>query len=153
VGHATKELYEKIRNSQPGTFTLTLGGDHSFAMGSISVCAQMKSTYFIIGNFVFYYSYCSIHCLVLSSTNFCFSIVSFFIWCRVGQCLNLQALLERYQDLRIIWVDAHGDINTPSTSPTGNLHGMPVAFLLGLVDEVVPGYARVMDRVLLLLII
>jgi arginase family enzyme len=51
-----------------------------------------------------------------------------------------QALLERYDDLRIIWVDAHGDINTPSTSPTGNLHGMPVAFLLGLVDEVVPGY-------------
>jgi arginase len=30
----------------------------------------------------------------------------------------------------IIWVDAHGDINTPITSPTGNVHGMPVHFAL-----------------------
>jgi arginase len=28
----------------------------------------------------------------------------------------------------VIWVDAHGDINTPLTSPTGNVHGMPVHF-------------------------
>lgn len=31
----------------------------------------------------------------------------------------------------LIWVDAHGDFNTPETSPSGNLHGMPVAALLG----------------------
>jgi arginase len=31
----------------------------------------------------------------------------------------------------LLWVDAHGDINTPDTSPTGNIHGMPVASLLG----------------------
>ena len=30
----------------------------------------------------------------------------------------------------IIWVDAHGDINTPLTSPSGNVHGMPVHFAL-----------------------
>jgi arginase len=30
----------------------------------------------------------------------------------------------------IIWVDAHGDINTPMTSPSGNVHGMPVHFAL-----------------------
>lgn len=30
----------------------------------------------------------------------------------------------------VIWVDAHGDINTPLTSPTGNVHGMPVHFAL-----------------------
>ena len=30
----------------------------------------------------------------------------------------------------VIWVDAHGDINTPITSPTGNVHGMPVHFAL-----------------------
>jgi arginase len=30
----------------------------------------------------------------------------------------------------IIWVDAHGDINTPLTSPSGNVHGMPVNFAL-----------------------
>ena len=31
----------------------------------------------------------------------------------------------------LLWIDAHGDINTPDTSPSGNIHGMPVASLLG----------------------
>ena len=31
----------------------------------------------------------------------------------------------------VIWVDAHGDANTPQSSPSGNIHGMPVAVLLG----------------------
>lgn len=31
----------------------------------------------------------------------------------------------------LLWIDAHGDINTPETSPSGNIHGMPVAALLG----------------------
>ncbi len=31
----------------------------------------------------------------------------------------------------VIWVDAHSDFNTPETSPSGNIHGMPVAALLG----------------------
>jgi arginase len=35
-------------------------------------------------------------------------------------------------DLGVIWVDAHGDFNTPATSPSGNIHGMPLAFLSGL---------------------
>ena len=33
--------------------------------------------------------------------------------------------------LGVIWLDAHGDINTPETSPSGNVHGMPVAVALG----------------------
>ena len=33
--------------------------------------------------------------------------------------------------LRVLWFDAHADANTPATSPSGNLHGMPVACLLG----------------------
>ena len=33
--------------------------------------------------------------------------------------------------LGLLWVDAHGDFNTPETSPSGNIHGMPVATLLG----------------------
>jgi arginase len=32
----------------------------------------------------------------------------------------------------VLWVDAHGDLNDPSTSPTGNVHGMPLAAALGL---------------------
>ena len=35
----------------------------------------------------------------------------------------------------LLWVDAHADLHTPYTSPTGNAHGMPVATLLGLSDE------------------
>ena len=31
----------------------------------------------------------------------------------------------------VLWIDAHGDINTPSTSPSGNVHGMVVSALLG----------------------
>jgi arginase len=31
----------------------------------------------------------------------------------------------------LIWIDAHGDFNTPDSSPTGNLHGMPLAALVG----------------------
>jgi arginase len=32
----------------------------------------------------------------------------------------------------LLWIDAHTDINTPETSPSGNLHGMPLAHLLGM---------------------
>ena len=35
-------------------------------------------------------------------------------------------------DLAVIWVDAHGDINTPDTSPSGNIHGMPLASSMGI---------------------
>ncbi len=35
------------------------------------------------------------------------------------------------QALGVIWVDAHADINSPGTSPSGNVHGMPLAALLG----------------------
>jgi arginase len=38
---------------------------------------------------------------------------------------------RQQKDIGIIWFDAHADINTPETSPTGNLHGMPLATLLG----------------------
>lgn len=38
---------------------------------------------------------------------------------------------ERGERIGVIWVDAHTDMNTPDTSPSGNVHGMPVACLLG----------------------
>jgi len=34
-----------------------------------------------------------------------------------------------------LWIDAHGDLNTPSTSPTGNVHGMPLAAALGVAGD------------------
>jgi arginase len=35
------------------------------------------------------------------------------------------------QPLGLLWIDAHGDMNTPSSTPSGNVHGMPLAALLG----------------------
>jgi arginase len=42
----------------------------------------------------------------------------------------------------VIWVDAHGDINTPDTTPSGNVHGMPFAVALGLADDPFPKALR-----------
>ncbi len=68
-------------------FSLTLGGDHSVAIGSIG-----------------------------------------------------GALMAR-PNLGVIWVDAHGDFNTPETSPSGNIHGMPLSFLTGLMKKyALPGF-------------
>ncbi len=36
------------------------------------------------------------------------------------------------QRIGLIWIDAHSDINTPETSPSGNVHGMPLAAIMGL---------------------
>jgi arginase len=38
---------------------------------------------------------------------------------------------EKGEDVGLIWFDAHADINTPESSPSGNIHGMPLAVLLG----------------------
>lgn len=43
--------------------------------------------------------------------------------------------------LRVIWLDAHSDVNTEAISPTGNLHGMPVSCLLGHGPAALVGWA------------
>ena len=35
----------------------------------------------------------------------------------------------------VLWLDAHGDLNTPATTPSGNVHGMPLAAAIGLCDD------------------
>lgn len=45
---------------------------------------------------------------------------------------TVAAALARDPNVCIVWVDAHADINTPECSPSGNIHGMPCAFLAGL---------------------
>jgi arginase len=79
----SKQVYE---HALAGRFVLTLGGDHSIAIGTISGTAKATRE-------------------------------------RLGR------------DIAVIWVDAHADINTPETSGSGNIHGMPVAFLTGLAKE------------------
>lgn len=85
VSAVTQRLSEQVHaHAQQGKFVLTLGGDHSIAIGTISGTAK--------------------------------------------------AIRERLggRELAVIWVDAHADINVPGMSPSGNIHGMPMAFLTKL---------------------
>ena len=84
VSAVTQKLSQQVYDRAiGGRFVLTLGGDHSIAIGTISGTAK--------------------------------------------------AIRERLgRDIAVIWVDAHADINTPELSESGNIHGMPVAFLTGL---------------------
>jgi arginase len=87
VSAATQQLAEQVyEQAAEGRMVLTLGGDHSIAIGTIAGSAR--------------------------------------------------AVRERLgREMAVIWVDAHADINTPETSGSGNIHGMPVAFLTGLATE------------------
>jgi arginase len=57
------------------------------------------------------------------------------------------ALAERGERVGLLWLDAHADLNTPATSLSGNVHGMPVAHLLGLGDPRLAGLASVTPAV------
>lgn len=46
-----------------------------------------------------------------------------------------QAFRDRRQSIGVLWFDAHGDMNVPDSSPSGNVHGMPLSHLLGMGDE------------------
>lgn len=87
VSAVTQKLSSQVYDhAREGRFVLTLGGDHSIAIGTVSGTAK--------------------------------------------------AIRERLgRDMAVIWVDAHADINTPETSDSGNIHGMPVAFLTGLATD------------------
>jgi len=53
---------------------------------------------------------------------------------------TLGGTVSAYGDIAVVWVDAHADINSPGTTESGNLHGMPVSFVLGLETcENIPG--------------
>ncbi|KLJ09132.1 arginase [Blastomyces silverae] len=87
VSAATEKLSQQVyEHARDGKFVLTLGGDHSIAIGTVSGTAR--------------------------------------------------AIRERLgREIAVIWVDAHADINCPETSDSGNIHGMPLAFLTGLAKE------------------
>ncbi|WFD32994.1 arginase [Malassezia sp. CBS 17886] len=79
VSRASELLAAAVtKHARAGAFPLTIGGDHSLAIGTAIGVARA------------------------------------------------------HPDAAIIWVDAHADINTPATTPSGNLHGCPMAFALGL---------------------
>ena len=39
---------------------------------------------------------------------------------------------RKNQRIGLLWIDAHTDINTPESSPSGNVHGMPLGAIMGL---------------------
>jgi arginase len=45
---------------------------------------------------------------------------------------TIAGLAKQHQHLGLIWCDAHGDLNTHETTPSGNIHGMPLAVSLGI---------------------
>ncbi|MFN8607015.1 MAG: arginase [Vulcanimicrobiota bacterium] len=50
--------------------------------------------------------------------------------CAIGSVAGV-ARFRQGKPFGLLWVDAHGDLNLPETSPSGNIHGMPVSVLLG----------------------
>lgn len=82
ISHACGRVFVVVEGAlDAGDLPITLGGDHSIAIGSISGVS----------------SYCR----------------------------------RRDESLGLIWFDAHADMNTPETTPSGNIHGMPLGALLG----------------------
>jgi len=55
---------------------------------------------------------------------------------------TLSGILQARPNVGVLWVDAHADINTPETSGTGNIHGMPISFVSKLYDasSKLPGF-------------
>lgn len=67
--------------------------------------------------------------LIKSKQKFC--IVGGDHSCAVGTWSGVYDALHEQGDLGLIWIDAHMDSHTPETSESGNIHGMPLAALLG----------------------
>ena len=55
--------------------------------------------------------------------------------CAIGTWNGVSQALDGHGQLGLIWIDAHMDCHTPETSPSGAVHGMPLACLLGLGSE------------------
>ncbi len=75
-------------------------------------------------------------CLTLKGTVLSLLKQDYFVICCGGDHSmavgSISAAKEYKPDLKVAWIDAHADINNEMTSPSGNLHGMPVAILSGL---------------------
>lgn len=55
---------------------------------------------------------------------------------------SIAAVLENYPNVGVIWFDAHTDINTETSSPSSNAHGMPLAALMGLCKSEIKNHSN-----------
>jgi len=53
---------------------------------------------------------------------------------------SIPGIMKHRPELAVVWVDAHGDCNTPETSPSKNYHGMPMAHVMGWFSKRVRGF-------------
>lgn len=53
---------------------------------------------------------------------------------------TLAGLHKAFGEGGVLWIDAHGDLNTPRTSPSGNVHGMPLAAAVGACGFEIDGF-------------
>ncbi|WP_026961556.1 arginase [Alicyclobacillus herbarius] len=60
---------------------------------------------------------------------------------------SLAGLAAAKKDFGLIWFDAHGDMNTHETTPSGNIHGMPLAASLGIGHESLTGIGGISPKV------
>ncbi|NOV00949.1 arginase [Paenibacillus planticolens] len=60
---------------------------------------------------------------------------------------TLAGLSGHYNNLGVIWIDAHSDLNTADTSPSGNIHGMSLAISLGMGHPLLTGIKRDLAKV------
>lgn len=60
---------------------------------------------------------------------------------------TLAGVSKHYHNLGVIWYDAHGDLNTAETSPSGNIHGMPLAVSIGLGHDLLTNVAGYTPKV------
>ena len=67
----------------------------------------------------------------LTEQNKFFTVIGGDHSCAIGTWSGVQEAMKQEGDLGLIWIDAHMDSHTPETSPSGRIHGMPLACLLG----------------------
>lgn len=61
---------------------------------------------------------------------------------------SIAGAMQKHKRLGIVWFDAHGDINTDKTSPSGNIHGMPMAVALGMGHEKLTSIGGIENKLL-----
>lgn len=114
VGRGCRSIRDHVADHcKDHNFPLILGGDHCISIGTISAIKTARPKTGIV-------------------------------WVSPTRGATTSPLMVAHASMHrlLSQVDAHGDINNPARSVSGNMHGMPVAFLMGLVDNAkkLPGF-------------